>query len=138
MSDSLDQKYPGAVRFQFGDSDAMSRELIELVRAGKKRATCARASDFGEGGEAPPVVGRHDIVTHMDGTPALVIRTLSVEFKRFDQMDADFALAEGENETLDGWIADHRAYFERNGGWTADMELLCERFELVEDLEKQA
>ncbi|MEO1277180.1 MAG: ASCH domain-containing protein, partial [Pseudomonadota bacterium] len=43
------------------------------------------------------------------------------------------ALAEGENDSLEGWRADHRAYFERNGGWSPDMMLLCERFRVIED-----
>jgi uncharacterized protein YhfF len=49
-------------------------------------------------------------------------------------VDADFALAEGEDTSLAGWQAGHRADFERNGGWTSDMELVCKRFALVEDL----
>ena len=81
-----------------------------------------------------PVVGRKDIVLNWDGTPALVIETVDVTLRRYSDVDADFALAEGENETLEGWQADHRRFFERNGGWTPDMMLVCERFRLVEDL----
>ncbi len=50
----------------------------------------------------------------------------------FAEIDEDFALAEGENDDLEGWRRDHRAYFERNGGWNPDMDLICERFEVVE------
>ncbi len=46
-----------------------------------------------------------------------------------------FALAEGENDTLDGWRRDHRVYFERTGGWAPDMLLMCERFRVVRVLE---
>ena len=134
MTSSLLSKYPNAVTFRFGDSDAMNRELIALVRAGKKRATMGRLSDFAEGGEAKPVVGRCDIITEWDGTPAVVVRTTSVEEMPLNEIGEDFALAEGENETYQGWYDDHRAYFERNGGWAPDMMMICERFEVVEDL----
>lgn len=126
-------RYPGAVTFKFGDSSQLCADLIELVRAGVKTATCGALRDFGEGGEAPPVVGRQDIVLNWDGTPALVVETLDVSTRRFCDMDEDFALAEGENDTIEGWVRDHRAYFERNGGWEPEMMLICERFRMVED-----
>ena len=134
MTIDLIKKYPGAGSFKFGDSDAMNAELIALVRSGKKTATCGRASDFEPDGEGLPVVGRRDIVTNWDGSPAVVIETLSVERMKFDEIGEDFALAEGENEDYASWRRDHRAYFERNGGWAPDMEMICERFEVVEDL----
>lgn len=44
-------------------------------------------------------------------------------------------LFEGENTTLSDWHSDHKDYFERNGGFDADMKVLCERFRMVEDFE---
>ena len=50
-------------------------------------------------------------------------------------MDAAFAFDEGEGDrSLEDWRRGHRAYFERNGGWSDDMWLACERFRLVEVL----
>jgi uncharacterized protein YhfF len=86
-------------------------------------------------GEPMPVVGRQDIAQNWDGTPALLIETVEVTIRRFCDVDADFALAEGENDYLSGWQADHRAFFTRNGGWTTDMDLVCERFRLVRDFQ---
>ena len=131
---TLEEKYPGAESFKFGDNAWLCAELIKLVRAGKKRATCGVAEGFGPGKEPLPVVGRRDIALNWDGSPALVIETVDVSYARFCDVTEDFALAEGQNEDLEGWRRDHRAYFERNGGWSEDMLLLCERFELVEDL----
>lgn len=131
---AVKQRYAGAETFEFGDNRMLSDLLIRLVRGGKKRATCGALRDFHEGGEAMPVVGREDICLDWDGNPALVIRTVEVTVRKFKDVDADFALAEGENETLEGWQNDHRGYFERNGGWSEDMELVCERFEVIEDL----
>ncbi|MGH1426066.1 MAG: ASCH domain-containing protein [Pseudooceanicola sp.] len=124
------------VTFKFGDIERDSLWLTELARLGKKTATCDRIERFGDGpGQDPmPVVGRRDIALNWDGTPALEIETLSVTFHRFDEVPEDFALAEGENETLEGWRRDHRKYFERTGGWSSDMILMCERFRVVQDL----
>jgi len=132
--DELRKRHPGAETFTFGDSRALCDELLGLVRSGKKTATCGAARDFGDEGEPVPVVGRRDIALDWDGKPAVVIETIEVTIRRFCDVDQDFALAEGENETLDGWREDHRRYFERNGGWHPEMDLVCERFELVEDL----
>ena len=131
---ALTAHYPGAQTFRFGDGPGMCAELLALVRAGRKTATCGAAAEYAPDDPALPVVGRRDIALNWDGTPALVIETLHVERRRFCDMDADFALAEGENEDLAGWQRDHRAYFERNGGFDPEMELVCERFRMVEDL----
>lgn len=126
--------FPGAETFVFGDNPKLCGALLALVRTGKKTATCGALRDYtGEGGEALPIAGRCDIALNWDGTPALVIETVEVSLRRFCDVDADFALAEGENDSLAGWQSDHRAYFERNGGWSAEMELVCERFKLVRD-----
>ncbi len=131
---ALRTRYPGAVAFTFGDSRELCDRLLSLVRSGKKRATCGALRDFTEGGEALPQAGRRDIALDWDGRPALVIETTEVTLRRFRDVDAGFALAEGEDETLAGWQDGHRGYFERNGGWSEEMELVCERFRLIEDL----
>ncbi|WP_102107884.1 ASCH domain-containing protein [Oceaniglobus roseus] len=126
--------YPGAETFTFGDNRALCDRLLALVREGRKTATCGALRDFEAGGEALPVAGRRDIALDWDGNAALVIETLEVTRRRFCDVDAGFALAEGEDETLEGWQEGHRAYFERNGGFAPDMMLVCERFRLIEDL----
>lgn len=132
--EELQAAYPGAETFRFGDNARLSAELIALVRNGRKTGTCGALRSFTEGGEAMPVVGRRDIVLDWDGTPALIVATVSVTVRRFCDVDVDFALSEGENDDLAGWQRDHRSYFERNGGFSPEMELVCERFRLVEDL----
>lgn len=133
--EELKQTYPGATTFTFGDNEALCNRLLELVRSGKKKATCGAARDFGEGGEVLPKVGRRDIALNWDGTPALVVETTQVNFRPFNYVNEDFAFAEGEHETLEEWQAEHKAYFERNGGWEPDMRLVCERFRMVENVE---
>lgn len=132
--EGLQQKHPGAVGFKFGDSEALCRRLIALVRCGKKTATCGALGAYESEGEPLPQVGRTDIALNWDGSPALIIRTTEVTHRRFCDVDESFALAEGENDTLQGWRADHQAFFERNGGFSPEMVLVCERFELLEDV----
>lgn len=136
--EDLQDTYPGAGTFRFGDSKALSDALIALVRARRKTATCGALRDFDEEPEAMPVVGRCDIATEWDGTPAVVIRTLKVDTLRFCDVTEEMALAEGENADLAGWRADHQRYFERNGGFDPEMMLVFEHFEVVEDLKGRA
>ncbi len=137
MSVSLNDvmaRYPGAQTFKFGDNASLSAELLALVRSGRKTATCGALRDYPEGSADTPIVGRQDIALEWDDRPALVIETVEVSICRYCDVTEDFALAEGENETLEGWREDHRRYFKRNGGFDPEMGLLCERFRLVEDL----
>ena len=123
--------------FDFGDSKALSDELLALVRCGKKTATCAALREYVEEGEKLPKVGRRDIaVNYEDRSPALVIETVEVTQKRFCDVDEVFALAEGENDDLAAWRRGHQAYFERNGGFDNEMILVCERFKLIEDFQQ--
>lgn len=127
------EKYLGASIFDFGDSKELSDELLTLVRSGKKTATCAALRDYMSENEKLPVIGRRDIaVNYDDQSPALVIETIEVTQKRFCEVDEEFALQEGENETLTEWKRDHQAYFERNGDFDKDMMLVCEHFKLIE------
>ena len=130
----VQERFPDAETFKFGDTEGLSPRLIALVRSGQKTATCGALRDFEAGGETLPVVGRRDIALNWDGSPALVIETTEVTFQRFCDVSEDFALAEGENETRAGWARDHEMFFARNGGFDPEMMLVCERFKLVEDL----
>jgi len=132
LLDQLREKYPGAETFKFGDSEWLCEHLITLVQQGKKTATCGALRDFDNGNEALPVVGRQDIALHWDGRPAVVIETLEVSECKFQEVSEAFALAEGENDDLNGWRHDHQKYFERNGGFDPAMMLVCERFHVVE------
>ena len=127
------KKYPGAETFSFGDTPALRAELLALVRSGRKRATCTALVDIEAGREPMAVVGRRDIALDPDGNPALVIETRELRRTTWATISEEMALAEGENDTLDGWREGHRRYFTRRGIFTEDMPLVWERFEMVED-----
>ena len=130
--EEVKERYPEAETYRFGDSAALSDQLLALVRAGKKRATCTAVADLGSS-EAMPEVGRRDIVLDFDDAPQLVTETLELREVRFCDMREDMALAEGEDETLAGWRQGHEAYYRRAGIFAPDMALIWERFEVVED-----
>ncbi len=131
--DDLRARYPGAETYVFGDSAHLSALLLGLVRTGVKRATCLSMAEVARG-EALPQIGRCDIATTFDGRPALVNRTVELRLVRFCDMAEEMALAEGEDETLEGWRAGHERYYRRLGVFAPEMELIWERFEVVEDL----
>ncbi|ATU93395.1 ASCH domain-containing protein [Phyllobacterium zundukense] len=133
----LPEQYRDAVTFAFGDSPTLADELLALVLAGKKTATCAALRDYAGDSADKPVVGRRDVVLDGAGKPAAVIETVEVTYRRFDEVDSAFARDEGEGAaTLEQWRHDHESYFRRNGGFSPDMDLLCERFRLVEILKR--
>ena len=125
-------KYPGAQTFRFGDTDALTAELLALVRAGRKRATCTAEAEIAAG-MAAPEVGRRDIALDPEGQAALAIETVRLERVTFTTMPEDLALMEGEGTCLEGWRAGHRRYYERAGIHDPDMGLIWEEFRLVED-----
>ena len=132
-------KEPAQVTFSFGDSPEMANELLALVLAGTKTATCGPLRNFPDGSPDMPVVGRRDIVLDGAGRRAAVIETVEVTVRRFDEIDEAFAYDEGEGfRTVADWREGHQRYFERNGGFSPDMELVCERFKLVEILDPQS
>lgn len=124
---------PEAETFRFGDSPKLCADILALVRSGGKTATVEAMRVFGKGGDALPVVGRRDVALNWDGTPAVMVETVEVTTRRFDEMDEEFVALQGEFRDLAHWRKGYRAYFSRNGGVSEDMEIICERFRVVED-----
>jgi uncharacterized protein YhfF len=132
---TLPPAYASAIRFSFGDSPELADALLALVVAGRKTATCGALRDYVADGEPMPEVGRRDVVLDGRGHPAAIIETTEVTRHHFDDVPVDFALAEGEGDYAE-WRAGHIDYFTRTGGWSPDLMLVCERFRLVEVLER--
>ncbi len=136
MDDALPEDLRDAHRFAFGDSPALADELLALVLSGAKTATCMALSAVGPD-EPMPEVGRRDVVLDGAGRPAALLETTEVVIRRFRDVPEDFAVAEGEG-SFEDWREGHIRYFARNGGFDLDMELVCERFRLVQRLDRPA
>jgi uncharacterized protein YhfF len=123
-----DANWRSLERFAFGDSPELADELAALVLAGPKRATCWAASDG-------PIteIGKRMVMLDGSGRPRAVLETVDLCQKRYNEVDADFARAEGEGDlSLQCWRDAHRRYFTRKGQFAEDMLLYCERFRVVE------
>jgi uncharacterized protein YhfF len=123
--------------WSFGDSPALADDLLALVLAGRKTATCGAVQQYEA--EGMPKPGERSVVLDGAGVPACVIETTSVDIRRFDEVDAEFARDEGEGDlSYEFWRAAHEAYFRRTGDFSPDMQLVCERFRLVEILPRDS
>lgn len=128
----ISAKKKGPVRFTFGDSRALCDRLLARVRDGRKTASCGALREYEAEGDPLPEVGRRDIALDWDGKPALMIETTEVTVCRFDDVSTEFAEAEGQGDYR-AWRDAHIGFFTRNGGYSPEMMLVCERFRMVED-----
>lgn len=120
-----DSEFPIVV---FGDSPELADRLASLVVEGIKTATCSAYEE-----DKPlPNVGDKIAVADSKATPLCIIRIEAVRIISFDQIDAEFAKAEGEGDrSLAYWRKEHQAFFERNGGFDPSMPLVCETFRVI-------
>lgn len=132
--EQLQNNYPGAIAWAFGDSAEMANELAELVCKGRKTASCGSlASWLTE--NAPPAIGSYHIILDGQQQPVCVIRLISLRLMKFSEVTAEFARKEGEGDlSLDYWQKEHRAFFSREGTFSEEMELVGEEFQLIERL----
>lgn len=132
--EELQETYPGAGTFKFGDSAETCAENIRLVRKSNKRATCAPLRDFKDDPASMPVVGRADIAADWDGNPTFVVKTVRVDEVRFCDVTENMAKSDGFKDLL-AWRKATKASISRNGNHDPAMLLLFEFFSLVEDLD---
>lgn len=132
---ALPERYQAAPRWSFGDGPELADELLALVLAGEKRATCESLAACQA--NIMPRAGEISVVLDGAGRPACAIETTAVEVKRFGEVDAAFAFEEGEGDrSLATWRRDHQGYFERQGTYSEDMQVVCERFKLLDVFER--
>jgi uncharacterized protein YhfF len=114
----------------FGGGAASADALVELVLAGKKTATCW-AARFGQLSH----IGKRVVLRDSLGRSRAVLETVGLERRRFCDIDESWARLEGEGDlSLDYWRTVHEAFFRREGQFSDDMDLWCERFRVVERL----
>lgn len=143
-SDRSDVRPDDIVVDAFGDSPALRDELIELVLAGTKTATCTDLWSWEEEQDNPIEPGMLTLALDGSGRPRCIIETVKVEQTTYEHVTADFARAEGEHDppdlpddlVLENWRTYHWAYYSRVlpaiGRVPAlDMPVLCEHFKVV-------
>jgi uncharacterized protein YhfF len=128
----------------FGDSPYMADQLLELVLAGTKTATCLSLYEWEHEVKTPLEPGTLSVMLDGSGQPRCVIETTHVAHMAYQEVAADFARAEGEHhplglsddQVLQHWRDVHWAYFNRKLpplGYvpTLEMPVLCERFRVI-------
>ena len=121
--------------FHFDDNESDANELAELVLRGKKAATASLLWEYETSGKRPPQAGDLSVVTDWQGTPLCVIETSGVKVRAFEDVEDEFAAAEGEGD-LEYWRDAHWSYFGRVCKQLAresspTMPVVCERFRVV-------
>ncbi len=116
---------------------AAADELGALVVAGIKTATASLEWTYAAQGEAVPLPDDLSIITDWSGKPLCLIRTTEVRRLPFNQVDAQFAYDEGEDDrSLETWRRVHWEFFSREcaaiGRQPAEnMPVICERFKVI-------
>lgn len=135
MSLSLEQlvdKYPDARAWAFGDSAELADSLVTLVIAGKKVASCGSLHAWHDD-TTRPEPGGYSIVLDGASQPRCVIRTTGLFLTRFDRVTPEMAMLEGEGDlSLESWRREHQRFFQNEGTFHQEMELVFETFQLVE------
>ena len=120
-----------------GDSPEMADELGTLIARGIKTAACSALWEWEAEGNPIPQEGLITIVLDGRGEPLCIVETVEVAVRKYNEVDSDFARAEGEGDfSLEYWRKAHKTYFSRvlskiGREFSEDMPLVCERFKLI-------
>lgn len=120
----------------FGDSPELADELLALVLAGTKTATCDAVWRFEADGEPIPEPGDFSIILDGADEPRCVIETTEVRVMPMNEVDEQFAYDEGEGDrSWEFWYEAHVEFFSRilpeiEREFDPGMPLVLERFRL--------
>ncbi|GAA1796634.1 MAG: ASCH domain-containing protein [Actinobacteria bacterium] len=120
----------------FGATPQEADDLLALVLAGTKTATAGALDDYDAEGEPLPTAGTLSIVLDGAGNPRALIETTRVDVVAFDQVDAEHAFLEGEDDrSLESWRRIHERFFTEHAdhdlGFRPDMPIVLERFRVI-------
>lgn len=129
---------PGPVRLDgYGDSPALSEELLALIREGRKRAGTGLLWAYEADNQSIVRVGDIEIVLDFHYEPAIVTRITQVSVVPYGEVTAEYAATEGEGDgSLEYWRKAHWAFFSREcrriGREPAEtMPVVCSVFEVL-------
>jgi len=124
--------------WSFGDSPEMADKLLALVLQGRKKATCGALWDYEFHKDPIPEKDCIEIILDGKGQPTCKIKNTEVRIINFNEVDEEFAKAEGEGDlSLNDWRNMHESFFKRNlpkigKAFQEDMPLVCVNFEIIE------
>jgi len=95
----------------FAQGSGFETKLVELVLAGKKRATVNLMRNY-VGEDKLPVIGGYVVTVDGEGIPRCIWRSIELRVGRLDSVDDKFAWDEGEGDrTRDWWLDSHRRFY---------------------------
>jgi uncharacterized protein YhfF len=121
----------------WGDGPELADELGALITQGTKTGTCSALWEWEAEGNPIPEVGLVTIVLDGKGEPLCIVETTDVFIRNYNEVDADFARAEGEGDlSLNYWREAHRNFFSRTlpkigKEFSEEMPLVCERLRMI-------
>jgi uncharacterized protein YhfF len=126
--------YAHLPQYAFGHTKEAAEALCTLVLEGKKTATSSALFHYED--DPVPEPGDCSVLLDGSGRPRCVIECVSSDVVPFDEVDAEFAAAEGEGDkSLAQWRKAHEESFKREGYFALDMLVVCEHFRIVERLD---
>lgn len=121
----------------FGDNPRLADELLALVLSGIKTGTAQNYELVEAKGLPLPFIGGLSVLLDSQGQPRAIIETTQVEVVPFQEVTAEFAYSEGEDDrSLESWRHEHEVFFTRElesegKAFDPDMRVICENFRLV-------
>jgi len=121
----------------WGDGPQLADELGTLIVQGIKTGTCSALWEWEAEGNPIPQKGLITIVLDGKDEPLCIVETIEVFTCNYNEVDAEFARAEGEGDlSLEYWRAAHKRFFSRTlpkigKEFSEKMPLVCERFKLI-------
>ena len=136
---------PSPVRVDgYGDSAELSKELIDLIKSGRKRAGTGLMWAHESDGEPIAKTGDIEIVVDHRNRPVLITRIVSSEVIAFNEVSAEYAAIEGEGDgSLAYWREGHWRFFSRECKRigkepSQTMPVICNVFEVLHVLPMQS
>jgi uncharacterized protein YhfF len=121
----------------WGDGPEMADELGALIAQGLKTGTCSALWEWEAEEKTPTQAGEITVALDGRGEPLCIVETVDVSIRKYNEVDADFACAEGEGDlSLEYWRKAHKNFFTRvlakfGREFSEDMPLVCERFRVI-------
>lgn len=123
--------------YAMGSTDENATILAHLIARGIKTATTSAVDLYGPD-EPLPFVGEYNVILDGHDQPICVTQTKVVETIPFNQVSAEHAYHEGEDDrTLASWRREHRAFFQaayqqEGQSFTEEIPCCCEVFERID------
>ncbi len=102
-----------------------------LVVKGWKTATVTSVKNFKKMSSSLLNENKFDLVLDGEGEPVAAIQFIKVEVVKFYDVTEEFARKDGESENIRQWRALARSFFEEQGEFALDMDVVCMEFRKI-------